>query len=88
MTVWSLGAALDQPKVEALLAAIDEENAGRADFVPAITREAAMGAMLAIMWMYGCRSSDTSAFYAMDALYTSLGIDWKKSTLVAVDPRP
>jgi len=85
---WSLGAAIDAPKVDALLADADAANASRVDFVPAISREAAMGTMLAVLWLYGCRSSETSAMYAMDALYTSLGIDWKKSTLVPLEPRP
>jgi hypothetical protein len=82
MTVWSLGAAMDAPKVEAILAAIDEANAGRQDFTPAIKRDRAASAISAIMWAYGCRSSDTSAAYAYMALWQALGIDWFASTIV------
>lgn len=87
MTVWSLGAAMDAPKVEAILAAIDEENTGRRDFTPAIERQRAADAISAIMWAYGCRSSETSAAYAYDALYQALGIDWRASTIVRL-PQP
>lgn len=85
---WSLASITDAPKIEALLAEADAQNASRTDFVPAISREAAMGTMLAVLWMYGCRPTETSAMHAMDALYRSLGIDWMKSTLVPLEPRP
>ncbi|MES2441282.1 MAG: hypothetical protein V4574_00510 [Pseudomonadota bacterium] len=78
---------MSYPEIQALVDRLTEENIGRPNFQPALSREATIDALHAISGIYKSRPTDASVIYAYDALYRALGIDWSASDIVFL-PRP
>lgn len=77
---------MSHPLVARLLDEAAAANARRpGTFESALPREAAERAIEAILWMHGCRSSETAAAYAYDAVMKALGIDIWKSKIARLE---
>lgn len=81
MGAMSLQAVYDLPKVEALLAGVDEFGALN-DGDRSIGRNQAILIILAVLWGYSARNGSTASGYAHLALWEALGVDFFKSTIV------